>query len=481
MTELLARRLRPDRSFERLYRRHGGDVYRYALALLRNPADAEDVTQTTFLNAYRVYQRGERPREARNWLIAIAHNACRQRFRELRRRADEVALDDAPATAAVDEDVPRAADIQRALGNLRFNQRAALVMRELQGRTYAEIGEVLGISTGAVETLVFRARRALQEQLEGSLTCTEAELAVSRQLAGRLPKAEKAALRAHLRECSACASLARRRRARSAALRGLGAIPLPPSLASLFGGGAGAGLAAKTAAVVAAGALVGGTGYEAVVRAPWRASTDVAAPPATTPSAGPGQAASAHEAPAAPAPARARTEAVVARPARAATVAARPRARRKAAPGVAVHPAPAAPRTTVAASPPPPPPPQPTAAAPAPPPPATPEPPPPPAVEEEATGPRDRADDQERSRHGGGRPAEKSEKRAPAAAPPETGEAGDPEDALAQAAHDPDEAPGQARKDDDAAAEHTPPGQAKKDGADTAPGPSDSPPGRSKP
>ena len=49
---------RSDRSFERLYRRHVSDVYRYCLGVLRNPADAEDVTQTAFLNAYRAFQRG---------------------------------------------------------------------------------------------------------------------------------------------------------------------------------------------------------------------------------------------------------------------------------------------------------------------------------------------------------------------------------------------------------------------------------------
>ena len=47
-----------ERSFEQLYRRHARDVYQYALAVLANPADAEDVTQTTFLNAYRAFQRG---------------------------------------------------------------------------------------------------------------------------------------------------------------------------------------------------------------------------------------------------------------------------------------------------------------------------------------------------------------------------------------------------------------------------------------
>ena len=65
MAPVLARHLGADRSFERLYRKHAGDVYRYALVVLRNQADAEDVTQTTFLNAYRAMEKGERPRSPR--------------------------------------------------------------------------------------------------------------------------------------------------------------------------------------------------------------------------------------------------------------------------------------------------------------------------------------------------------------------------------------------------------------------------------
>src|ERR687884_2107960 len=266
MTPLLAQRPHVDRGFERLYRRHVRDVYHYALAVLRNPADAEDVTQTTFLNALRAYDRGERPQAPQNWLIAIAHNVCRQRFRQSLRRPHEVAFEDDVAGRIVDDDVPSAEDIRRALGHLAFNQRAALVMRELEGRTYAEIAEILGLSVGAVETLLFRARRALREQLEESLTCHEAELALSKQLDGRLPRAERGPLRAHLRACADCATVARRQRAQRSAFKALGAVPLPTSLASLFGGGGGAavgtGVAAKAAAVVATGALVGGVGYE---------------------------------------------------------------------------------------------------------------------------------------------------------------------------------------------------------------------------
>src|ERR671934_350435 len=260
MTPLLAQRSGVDRGFERLYRRHVADVYHYALGVLRTPADAEDVTQTTFLNALRAYDRGERPSSPQNWLIAIAHNVCRQRFRQSLRRPHEVAFEDDVADRIVDDDVPSAEDIRRALGHLAFNQRAALVMRELEGRSYSEIAEILGVSVGAVETLLFRARRALREQLEESLTCHEAELALSKQLDGRLERSERGPLRAHLRACGDCATVARRQRAQRTAFKSLAAVPLPSSLASLFGGGGGAavgtGVAAKAAAVRATGALV---------------------------------------------------------------------------------------------------------------------------------------------------------------------------------------------------------------------------------
>ena len=263
------------RAFERLYHAHVGDVYRYALAVTGNRADAEDVTQTTFMQAYRALDRGEHPVKPRNWLITVAHNVCRQRFRETARRPVEVEYDEDVGEALVpSDDAPTAADIQRALGQLAMNQREALVMRELEGRSYAEIAETLGLTLAAVETLIFRARRALREQLEGTLSCSEAEAALSLQLDGRLSRADAGLLRGHLRACESCRRLARRQRAQRKAVRGLAAVPVPPGLAIpwLAGGSAGAGAAGlgaavvvKVAAVTVAAAVVGGGGY-AVVR-----------------------------------------------------------------------------------------------------------------------------------------------------------------------------------------------------------------------
>src|SRR5215831_18027919 len=169
-----------DKAFERMYSRHVRDVYRYAAAMLDDASDAEDVTQTTFLNAYRSFNSGVRPERPRSWLLAIAHNVCRQRFRQAQRRPYEVEFDErvGDGQATAEATTPSVEDLRRALGQLPANQRTALVMRELEGGSYAEIAEVLGISVSALETLLFRARQALREQLEENLTCQEAALAI---------------------------------------------------------------------------------------------------------------------------------------------------------------------------------------------------------------------------------------------------------------------------------------------------------------
>jgi RNA polymerase sigma-70 factor, ECF subfamily len=251
MTPRLAHARRGERAFERLYRRHVGDVYRYALVLLRDPRAAEEVTRTTFLNAYRTHRRGERPPNTHAWLLALAHAICRQRFRAA---FPEAAPDDGAARRAVpEEEGPSAAQIRRALARLPFDLRAALAMRELEGRPYSEIAEVLALPAGEVEAVVFRARRALREQLEGTLTCHQAERAVSRQVDGMLPRSDRGLLRAHLRECDECARFARSQRAQRSAWKALAAIPLPASLQSFFGsdGVMGAAVGSATVGAVA--------------------------------------------------------------------------------------------------------------------------------------------------------------------------------------------------------------------------------------
>jgi RNA polymerase sigma factor (sigma-70 family) len=285
MRRLLTVRASPERLFESLYRRHVRDVYRYAFALLASPADAEDVTQATFLNAYRAIERGERPRQPEHWLRAIAHNLCRQQFRQAARRARQVALDGDVEELVAEEQSPSVEDLVRALKYLPFSQRSALVLREFEGRSLQDIAEILEISPSAVETLLFRARRCVREQLEEGLSCLEAEQAISSQLDGVLPRRERGALRAHLRRCDQCASLARRLRAQRGAMRSLAVLPLPASLAwsSPWSAGVATGtvtgaaavataggssligsIVAKIAVTAAAATAVGGIGYEAI-------------------------------------------------------------------------------------------------------------------------------------------------------------------------------------------------------------------------
>jgi RNA polymerase sigma factor (sigma-70 family) len=155
-----------DRSFERLYRRHRRDVYGAVLRDVRDPAEAEDVTQIAFLNAFRAIRRGEQPEKPRAWLVTIARNVVKRRYKAQALRPQEVALDPELAADLADLEGPTVDEIAAAIRRLPPNQRAVILLREIQGRTYAEIAEELELSIPAVETLIFRARRSLSERLK---------------------------------------------------------------------------------------------------------------------------------------------------------------------------------------------------------------------------------------------------------------------------------------------------------------------------
>jgi RNA polymerase sigma-70 factor, ECF subfamily len=179
-----------DRSFERLYRTHRRDVYNFVLHDVRNPDDAEDVTQVAFLNAYRALRSGRPPEKPRAWLLTIAQNVSRRRFRRKAAQIQEVPLDTELAVAAVDDyDGPTADEIYAAFRELPDNQRSALAMRELQGRSYAEIADELRLTIPAVETLIFRARRALRAQLEPEESRLRSLLLAPLALPGLIAKA----------------------------------------------------------------------------------------------------------------------------------------------------------------------------------------------------------------------------------------------------------------------------------------------------
>jgi RNA polymerase sigma-70 factor (ECF subfamily) len=179
-----------DLSFERLYRTHRRDVYNFVLHDIRNPDEAEDVTQVAFLNAYRALRNGHPPEKPRAWLLTIAQNVARRRFRKRASNIYEVPLDTELAVAAPDDyDGPTADEICAAFRELPEKQRAALAMREIQGRSYAEIATELQLSIPAVETLIFRARRSLRTLLEPEESRLRSVLLLPLALPGLIGKA----------------------------------------------------------------------------------------------------------------------------------------------------------------------------------------------------------------------------------------------------------------------------------------------------
>jgi RNA polymerase sigma-70 factor (ECF subfamily) len=149
-----------------LFEEHGRMVYGISRLLLRDPLEAEDAAQQTFLSAYRALLAGQEPRDPSAWLGTIARNECRSRARA--RHAEPLTLVQEPAGDELHRDVGRREEIQAlcaALTELPPQQRDAVVLREFYGLSYAEVAAALGLSGAAVESLLFRGRKRLQEQL----------------------------------------------------------------------------------------------------------------------------------------------------------------------------------------------------------------------------------------------------------------------------------------------------------------------------
>jgi RNA polymerase sigma-70 factor, ECF subfamily len=162
-------------------------VYGAVLRDVRNPDEAEDVTQIAFLNAFRALRRGEEPEKPRAWLVTIARNVVRRRYRALATRPREVLLDPDAAPDLSDLDGPSAGEIAAAIRRLPPNQRAVILLREIQGLTYAEIATELDLSLAAVETLIFRARGNLAGELALADHIPSTRQRLARRLRGLLP------------------------------------------------------------------------------------------------------------------------------------------------------------------------------------------------------------------------------------------------------------------------------------------------------
>ncbi|HEY8258962.1 MAG TPA: sigma-70 family RNA polymerase sigma factor [Gemmatimonadales bacterium] len=164
--------------FEAVVLPHLNAAYGLARYLMRNDADADDVVQEALLRAFRYFGgfRGEQASQSRAWVLAIVRNMASTWRR--RRRADEAAteFDETVHSAAVDGEHP-AAELERqdsretlaqALDGLPPNLREVIVLREIEGLSYKEIGEVVDVPIGTVMSRLSRARKRLQEALAAS-------------------------------------------------------------------------------------------------------------------------------------------------------------------------------------------------------------------------------------------------------------------------------------------------------------------------
>ena len=242
-------------AFAAVYERHHQALYRYCRSILRHEEDAQDALQNTFTRAFAALQDERRDFELRPWLFRIAHNEA---ISILRRRKSTDELSDIADERPFEDTIADREELrllQMDLADLPERQRAALVLRELNGLSHAEIGVVLELSAGAVKQAIFEARSALFSCREGrEMECQDVRRMLSdgdgRVLRGR-------GLRAHLRSCPDCnrfkADLAQRPRALKALVP-----PLPVgAAAALLGELLGVGTAAKLLACVA---IVGGGG-----------------------------------------------------------------------------------------------------------------------------------------------------------------------------------------------------------------------------
>ena len=175
--ELVTRSVGGDLSaFNQIVDRYQSQVYNVATRTLGSRVAAEDVTQETFISAYKAI-RGFRGGNLRAWLLRIARNQCFDHLRSMRRRPEsslEEAFEDTgfvqpapadslPETQALTAELGRA--ISRAIDSLPRDQRITLVTIDIQGLSYEETAEAFGVSIGTVKSRLSRARSKVRDLL----------------------------------------------------------------------------------------------------------------------------------------------------------------------------------------------------------------------------------------------------------------------------------------------------------------------------
>ncbi len=203
--ERLARRAAQGdrRAFDAIYRRYGQRLYRFCLALVGNREDAEDALQNTMVKAVRALPGEERRIELRPWLYRIARNESVEILR--RRRPDSDLGPDLETGGDVTDRVMARERLRNLLGDLELlpeRQRTVLLLRELAGLGFAEIGEALGTSSAVARQTLYEARLGLRQLERGrEMRCAE----VVREISdgdGRV--ARRREIRSHLRGCTEC-------------------------------------------------------------------------------------------------------------------------------------------------------------------------------------------------------------------------------------------------------------------------------------
>lgn len=152
-----------------LITRHSAPVYGLSFRMLSRAEDAEDVTQETFLRAWKVLPNWRPDARLSTWLHRVALNLCYDRLRKAKPvlfAEPPETIDPAPNPEIQLANQQNTARLQAAIGNLPPRQRAALSLCALEGHSNAQASEILDISVDALESLLARARKSLKTRLE---------------------------------------------------------------------------------------------------------------------------------------------------------------------------------------------------------------------------------------------------------------------------------------------------------------------------
>lgn len=167
----------PEREgFEREALAHLDAVYRTALRLTGNPAEAEDLAQETMLKAFRSWRQYQAGTNAKAWLLTILRNTFVNRYRREKARpvtVDVTAIEPFTVFREVQDADPERTffdrlvdgDVLRAIDRLPDDFREVLVLSDVEGLTYAEIADAVGAPVGTVKSRLYRARQILQQEL----------------------------------------------------------------------------------------------------------------------------------------------------------------------------------------------------------------------------------------------------------------------------------------------------------------------------